>query len=76
MGKNMNVKTQVDRHLFLKDFQDVDDVNRLDFPEGNEIGDLIVSLLKEKNLTYQEVYMGLQYAYNKLHYETNYLELK
>lgn len=74
--KNLDIKNQVDRHLYLKDFPDVDDINRLDFPEGSEIGDSIVELLKQKSLTYQEAYMSLQYAYNKLQYETNYLKLK
>lgn len=74
--KDSDIKSQVDRHLYLKNFSDIDDINRLNFPEGNEIGDSIVDLLKKKSLTYQEAYMGLQYAYNKLQYETNYLKLK
>jgi hypothetical protein len=74
--KNLNTKNQVSRHLYLEKFPDVDDMNRLNFPNGNELGDSIVDLIKEKSLTYQEAYMGLQYAYNKLHYETNFLKLK
>lgn len=76
MKNDEDIKIQVDRHIYLEKFSDIDDMNRLNFPNGNELGDSIVNLLKEKSLTYQEAYMGLQYAYNKLRYETNYLKLK
>lgn len=64
------------RDFYLEDFKSENDLNEMKFPGGNNVGEEIVSLLKQKSLTYEEAYMGLQYAYNKLRYETNFLKLK
>lgn len=72
----MNREGQLKRHLYLENFPDVDDLNSMNFEAGSDIGEEVVSLLKQKGLTYQEAYMSLQYAYNKLRYETNLLQLK
>lgn len=69
-------KVRIEREKYLKEFEIANDLNEMKFPNGNEIGEDVVSLLKQKSLTYEEAYMGLQYAYNKLRYETNFLKLK
>lgn len=54
--------------------------NQLDhFGDASQIkqaGDEVVDLLKEKDLTHDEAYASLQYAYNLIKYESNFLKLK
>ena len=40
-----------------------------------EAGNKVVEVLKEKDLTYEEAYAALQYAYNKLKFESNFLKV-
>ncbi|WP_338232824.1 hypothetical protein [Companilactobacillus muriivasis] len=72
----MNADIHSKRQEYLKNFPDVENLNAMHFNAGQEIGDSVVELLKQKGLTYDEAYMSLQYAYNKLRYETNLLKLK
>ncbi|WP_261805661.1 hypothetical protein [Lapidilactobacillus luobeiensis] len=47
-----------------------------DASQIKQIGVEIVDLLKEKDLTHDEAYASLQYAYNLIKYESNFLKLK
>ncbi|MCL0330567.1 hypothetical protein [Apilactobacillus xinyiensis] len=38
-------------------------------------GSKVVNLLKKEGLTYEDAYASLQYAYNKIKYESNFLKL-
>ncbi|TPR40437.1 protein-tyrosine phosphatase family protein [Apilactobacillus micheneri] len=38
-------------------------------------GEKLVKLIKKEGLTYEDAYASLQYAYNKIRYESNFLKL-
>ncbi|MFK5706018.1 hypothetical protein ACI3E1_06170 [Ligilactobacillus sp. LYQ139] len=40
-----------------------------------EAGNKVVEVLKKEDLTYEEAYAALQYAYNKLKFESNFLKV-
>ncbi|MFV9733532.1 hypothetical protein ACNYMP_07990 [Ligilactobacillus salivarius] len=42
----------------------------------DKAGTEIVDLLKEKDLTHEQAYASLQYAYNLIKYESNFLKLQ
>lgn len=72
----MNEEINTQREQYLHDFQRV---NQPDTLFGDQIvatGIQITDLLKEKDLTYDGAYASLQYAYNLLKYESNFLKLK
>lgn len=41
----------------------------------NKVGEQIVELMKKEDLTHDEAYASLQYAYNLIKYEANFLKL-
>lgn len=62
---------------YLKKYQRQQDLNEFGFNEEiAEIGKEIVILLKNKDLTYEEAYASLQFAYNDLKFQTNFISLK
>lgn len=65
------------KEMFLKDFQRQQNLNEFGFSEHlGEIGKEIVTLLKEKELTYEEAYASLQFAYNDLKFQSNFISIK
>ncbi|MGM0122103.1 hypothetical protein IGK56_002294 [Enterococcus sp. AZ152] len=65
-----------ERKNYLKEFK------RENHPAGAFFGNMvdcvgteIVNLLKEKDLTYDQAYASLQYAYNLIKYQSNFLKL-
>ncbi|MFK5706272.1 hypothetical protein ACI3E1_07525 [Ligilactobacillus sp. LYQ139] len=40
-----------------------------------EAGNKVVEVLKKEDLTYEQAYAALQFAYNKLKFESNFLRL-
>lgn len=40
-----------------------------------EAGNKVVEVLKKEDLTYEQAYAALQFAYNKLKFESNFLKL-
>lgn len=40
-----------------------------------DAGNKVVEVLKKEDLTYEEAYAALQYAYNKLKFESNFLKV-
>lgn len=40
-----------------------------------EVGNKVVAALKKEDLTYEQAYAALQYAYNKLKFESNFLKV-
>lgn len=62
---------------YLKSFQRQQDLNQFGFNEEiAEIGKDIVTLLKKRDLTYEEAYASLQFAYNDLKFQSNFISLK
>lgn len=60
---------------YLRDFQRANPVMD-SFGEGSKhLGNEIVSLMKKEGITYEQAYASLQYAYNKLKFESNFLKL-
>lgn len=47
------------------------------FSEKSEkVGKQIVCLIKKEDITYDEAYASLQYAYNKLKFESNFVKIQ
>ncbi len=67
------------RERYLKEFSRMNNMNELfgqEIGEGvTNIGERIVQELKKEDLTHDEAYASLQYAYNKIRYESNFLKL-
>ncbi|WP_301389235.1 hypothetical protein [Enterococcus entomosocium] len=61
---------------YLKKFQRQQNLNDFGFNEEiAEIGKDIVILLKKRDLTYEEAYASLQFAYNDLKYKSNFISI-
>lgn len=71
-----NSKKEVARNIYLEHFKREN--LPLDFfrnPELNKIGVEILDLLKKEDLTNEQAYVTLQYVYNLIKYESNFLKL-
>lgn len=63
-------------HSYLRNFEEQDKPLVLaDLNNAKSTGEKIVSLLKKESLTYQDAYSGLQYAYDLLKYESNFVKI-
>lgn len=61
---------------YLKKFKMQNNVSEFGFSEEVEsAGNSVVDELKKRELTYEEAYASLEWAYNKLRYESNFLKL-
>ena len=60
---------------YLKKFERENPVSDLFSKEVKKAGNKVVETLKKEDLTYDEAYASLQYAYNKLKFESNFLKL-
>ncbi|GAX04587.1 hypothetical protein IWT140_02229 [Secundilactobacillus pentosiphilus] len=69
-------EVNMDRKFYLQQFQrDNKPVESLS-KKAPSIGTEIVDLMKKEDLTHDEAYASLQYAYNLIRYESNFLKLK
>lgn len=64
------------REFYLKQFERENPVSTVFSGATKSTGDEIVKLMKKEDLTYDEAYGSLQYAYNKIKYESNFLKLQ
>ena len=65
------------REYYLKQFKrENDKVSEMFGSDIDKMGTEIVDLLKEKDLTHEQAYASLQYAYNLIKYESNFLKLQ
>lgn len=65
------------RQHYLENFKrENDKVSDLFESDIDKVGTEIVDLLKEKDLTHEQAYASLQYAYNLIKYESNFLKLR
>lgn len=63
------------KQQYLANFQRQNPVSDLFSSNAQRIGNSIVGKLKKEELTYDEAYASLQYAYNKIKFESNFLKL-
>ena len=69
-------KKETERSRYLNEFKR--DNMPLDFfgkPKLDEVGLKILDLLKKEDLTHEQAYASLQYVYNLIKYESNFLKL-
>lgn len=69
-------ENEIARDHYLKKFKRENAVT--DFFDGieiDEIGLKILDLLKKEDLTHDQAYASLQYVYNMIKYESNFLKL-
>lgn len=65
------------KNTYLKQFNRENDLAELGWNESEKYGKEIVDILQTKEgLTYEEAYASLQYAYNLLKYNSNFVELR
>ena len=64
-----------EKQNYLKRFERENPVETLFSKKAEQAGNEAVETLKKKDLTYDEAYASLQYAYNKLKFESNFLKL-
>lgn len=65
------------RDYYLKDFKRQNaPIAFFDNTDIQKIGTKIVDLLKKEDLTHEQAYASLQYAYNLIKYESNFLKLQ
>lgn len=60
---------------YLKDFEEKNPVDGLFGTGTKELGDKVISLMKKGDITYEQADACLQYVYNKLKFESNFLKL-
>lgn len=60
---------------YLKDFERQNPVSDIFGKESELVGNKIIQLMKKEDLTYDQAYASLQYAYNKIKFESNFLKL-
>lgn len=72
MEKQINKKEH-----YLTKFKRNNDVDKFGFSkEVEESGKAILDELKKRDLTYDDAYASLQWAYNKLRYESNFVSIQ
>lgn len=73
--KNSNYETA--KEDYLSKFKRNNDVEKLGFSkEAEKAGKVILDELKNRDLTYDDAYASLQWAYNKLQYESNFVSIR
>lgn len=71
------MEKETTRQHYLENFKrENDKVSDLFGSDIDKVGTEIVDLLKEKDLTHEQAYASLQYAYNLIKYESNFLKLQ
>ncbi len=68
-------KTETAREHYLNVFKHNNQPSELFGSEVAEAGKQIVELLKKEDLTHDQAYASLQYAYNLIQYQANFLKL-
>lgn len=73
--KNSNYETA--KEDYLSKFKRNNDVEKLGFSkEAEKAGKVILEELKNRDLTYDDAYASLQWAYNKIRYESNFISIR
>lgn len=65
------------KDFYLQEFKKENDPAEKCFDaDVKEISEEVVSIMRKRGLTYEEAYAVLQYSYNKLKFESNFIHLK
>ncbi|TPR12773.1 protein-tyrosine phosphatase family protein [Apilactobacillus timberlakei] len=72
----MNEQEKINKQNYLKKFPEpMEPTLFKDEQQIKASGEKLVKLLKKEGLTYEDAYASLQYAYNQIKYESNFLKL-
>lgn len=66
----------LDKSEYLKKFKRENPVMDLFSKKSEDVGKQLVQLIKKEGITYDEAYASLQYAYNKLKFESNFVKIQ
>ncbi|WP_129045039.1 hypothetical protein [Companilactobacillus metriopterae] len=66
-----------DKDDYLTKFKRVQKIDEFGFDQEliSKIGNQIVEIMKKEGITYEDAYACLQYSYNRIKFESNYLKL-
>ncbi len=65
-----------DKQMYLNNFRRENNPERMGFPQlSKKVGENLVNIMKKEDLSYDEAYASLQYAYNLLKFESNFLKI-
>jgi malate/lactate dehydrogenase len=70
----MNKENESAREYYLKEFKRENKPAMLD-ENIQKVGARIVEVMKKEDFTYDQAYASLQYAYNLIRYQSNFLKL-
>ncbi len=74
--ENKMNNSETAREHYLDKFKRENPVSDLFGSKSAEVGTKLVEAMKKEDLTYDEAYASLQYAYNLIKYESNFLKLQ
>ncbi|MFQ6324329.1 hypothetical protein [Lactococcus garvieae] len=76
MVTEMEQSKEKARDHYLRNFQRENrDLDLFGRPKLDEVGNEILDILKKEDLTREQAYASLQYVYNLIKYESNFLKL-
>lgn len=74
-GIEMNESSETAREHYLTEFKRKNTPSSYFGDKAESIGQQIVQLMKKEDLTHDQAYASLQYAYNLIQYQSNFLKL-
>lgn len=66
----------MDKNEYLKQFERQNPVVEIFGEKSKIVGEQLVQVMKKEGITYDQAYASLQYAYNKIRFESNFLKLQ
>ena len=66
----------LDKNEYLKQFERQNPVVEIFGEKSKIVGEQLVQVMKKEGITYDQAYASLQYAYNKIRFESNFLKLQ
>lgn len=73
---SMEQDKELVREHYLTEFKRQNNISEVFGNQVQRTGKLIVDLMKKEDLTHDQAYASLQYAYNLIKYESNFLKLQ
>ncbi|WP_251576050.1 hypothetical protein [Limosilactobacillus agrestimuris] len=66
----------MNKNEYLKQFERQNPVIGIFGEKSKIVGEQLVQVMKKEGITYDQAYASLQYAYNKIRFESNFLKLQ